>query len=66
MLRSYRLSSQILHYLATSLTKLSILALVYQIVAAGKSRTRYAVVALSFIITADAFTFVVVDIFQCG
>lgn len=65
MLTTHRFSNQILFCLSTTLTKLSVLALVHRVTAAGRSRTRHVVVALAAIIAVDGLIFIVVTIFQC-
>ena len=56
---------QILFDMAAGLTKLSMLALIYRVTAAGESRMRYAVVGLDVTIVCASIAFIVVKIFQC-
>jgi len=59
------LANQILFDLATNLTKLSMLALIYRLTVAGESRTRYLVLVVAVIVTAGLIVFVLVTVFQC-
>lgn len=59
------MATQILFDIATSLTKLSMLALMYRLMTASQSRMRYVAIALALIIAANCFIFVVVTVFQC-
>ena len=61
----HSLANQILFDLATSLTKLSMLALIYRLTVAGESRTRYLVIAVAVVVTGGLIVFVLVTIFQC-
>ncbi|KAL1875225.1 hypothetical protein Daus18300_003296 [Diaporthe australafricana] len=61
----FSLANQLLFDLATSLTKLSMLALIYRVVSADKSRYRYVVLALAAIVTADSLIFFFITTFQC-
>lgn len=62
---SPRLSAQIMFDLSTTFCKLSMLALVYRITTAGRSRVRFAVLAIAGIVAADGIAFALVAIFQC-
>lgn len=59
------LANQLLFDLATSLTKLSMLALIYRVVSADKSRYRYVVLALAAVVTTDSMIFFFITTFQC-
>ncbi|KAK4200476.1 hypothetical protein QBC40DRAFT_339826 [Triangularia verruculosa] len=60
------LVEQILFALATGLTKLSVLALVYRVVDCSTGRTKHVVLVLSGIVSLDTTVFVFVTIFQCS
>ena len=56
---------QLLFDMATGLTKLSMLALIYRVTVAGSSRMRYAVVGLDSVVACASVAFIIVKIFQC-
>ncbi|KAJ9154891.1 Integral membrane protein [Pleurostoma richardsiae] len=60
------LATQVLFDVATTLTKLSMLTLIFKIMAAGQSRMRHAVLILAILIALDGFIFIFVTIFQCS
>ncbi|KAK2605492.1 hypothetical protein N8I77_008325 [Diaporthe amygdali] len=59
------LANQLLFDLATSLTKLSMLALIYRVVSADNSRYRYVVLALATVVLTDGLIFFFITTFQC-
>ncbi|KAK5631826.1 hypothetical protein RRF57_007540 [Xylaria bambusicola] len=66
LLTSYRLVQLFLFDLATSLTKLSMLAMVRRLTTASNNKVENAVVlALAALITANCFIFIMVETFQC-
>jgi hypothetical protein len=65
MRSSSRLATQILFDMATTLTKLSMLALLYRIAAAGVSRMRFFVIIFASIIGLNGLLFVFITMLQC-
>lgn len=65
MLIRHSLSSQLLFDLSTSLTKLSMLSLIYRVVSVDNSRYRYVVIAVAAIVTLDGIIFFFIVTFQC-
>jgi hypothetical protein len=63
--RQFSLISQILFGLSTTLTKLSIVALLYRLVAATKSRFRFVVLAVGITLVIDETLFLLMLILQC-
>ncbi|KKY38194.1 putative integral membrane protein [Diaporthe ampelina] len=61
----FSLANQLLFDLATSLTKLSMLSLIYRVVSADKSRYRYVVLALAAVVLSDGMIFFFITTFQC-
>ena len=59
------LATVILFDIATNLTKLSMLALIYKLMLACESRMRYVAIGLSIFVACDSMVFVLVTIFQC-
>ncbi|KAK1768473.1 hypothetical protein QBC33DRAFT_557930 [Phialemonium atrogriseum] len=57
---------QILFDIATSLTKLSMLALIYRVVRAGLSTMRYFIVFFACIVGLNCLLFVFITLFQCS
>lgn len=51
--------------LSTSLTKLSMLALVWRVVSVDQGRYKYAVMLLAIIVGLDAAVFFFITVFQC-
>ena len=51
--------------MATALTKLSVLALLYRLTAAGESRMRYVVIGLDVVVACASVAFAMIKIFQC-
>lgn len=65
MLTVYSLASQLLFALATTLTKLSMLSLIYRVVSADNSRYKHYVTAVSAVVALDGLIFIFIVIFQC-
>ncbi|KAK1599162.1 uncharacterized protein LY79DRAFT_665681 [Colletotrichum navitas] len=63
--RQIGLASQILFDLATSFTKLSMLALVYRIACAASNKLRILVMTLQIIISVNCIVFMLVSMLQC-
>lgn len=61
----FSLANQLLFDVATSLTKLSMLSLIYRVVSVEKSRYRYVVLALAAVVMTDGLIFFFVTTFQC-
>ncbi|KAG8161875.1 hypothetical protein KVR01_008862 [Diaporthe batatas] len=61
----FSLANQLLFDVSTSLTKLSMLSLIYRVVAVEKSRYRYVVLALAAIVFSDSLIFFFITTFQC-
>ncbi|POS70804.1 integral membrane protein [Diaporthe helianthi] len=61
----FSLSNQLLFDVATTLTKLSMLSLIYRVVSVEKSRYRYVVQALAAVVLTDGLIFFFVTTFQC-
>ncbi|KAJ2893927.1 hypothetical protein MKZ38_008077 [Zalerion maritima] len=59
------LASQSLFDVATSLTKLSMLAMLYRLACASKSRMRFVVLGMMIFVTLSGILFVPILIFQC-
>lgn len=60
------LASQILFDVSTSLTKLSMLAMLYRLTkASGNKRMTTVVLSLAGVISLNAFLFIIVTVFQC-
>ncbi|CAN8096919.1 unnamed protein product [Discula destructiva] len=60
------LASQLLFGLSTSLTKLSMLALIWRVVSVDGTSYRYVVIAVAIIVSLDGFIFFFVTLFQCS
>lgn len=61
----HRLATEILFDIATTLTKLSMLALLYRIAAAGASRMRIFVMIFASLIALNGLLFVFITMLQC-
>lgn len=61
----FSLVVQVVFDVATSLTKLSMLALIYRVVTAGLSSMRYFVIIFAGVIAVNCLLFVFITIFQC-
>lgn len=61
----FSLANQLLFDVATSLTKLSMLSLIYRVVSADRSRYRYVVLALAAVVFTDGLIFFFITTFQC-
>lgn len=61
----FSLANQLLFDVATTLTKLSMLSLIYRVVSADKSRYRYVVLALAAVVLTDGLIFFFITTFQC-
>lgn len=61
----FSLANQLLFDVATSLTKLSMLSLIYRVVSADRSRYRYVVLALAAVVFTDSLIFFFITVFQC-
>lgn len=61
----HSLASQLMFDLSTTLTKLSMLALVWRVVSFDHGRYKYAVLVVAAIVAIDGIVFFFVAIFQC-
>lgn len=61
----FSLANQLLFDVATSLTKLSMLSLIYRVVSAENSRYRYVVLGLAAVVLTDGLIFFFITVFQC-
>jgi hypothetical protein len=59
------LAKHCLFDLGTTLTKLSMLSLIYRLTAASASRMRHVVTIVAVIVAAGGLVFIIVTIFQC-